>query len=318
MPSRAARRSWTPPAGFARIACLLSIALLAWPRPATATFHLVEINKVMAGYEGDATVQAVELRMLAAGENFVNTASIKVYDAGGNPVSILGTFAADLPSAGSVAGAKILCATNAFATRFGITPDLVIAPGIPETTGQVSFEKSICFVNAVAYGAVTTFKNGASAAPPLPTSGAPVLVRTVNDATVPSCPLGEDAAARFQLTTGSPSSPVIFTNYAGQSVSISSTVTAVAASTAPAAFRMGPNPFRSSAVIEGARARRITIFDIRGRMVRELLAPSGGAFANAVEWRGDDGRGSPVPSGIYFVRFEGDDGVQIRRLAVIR
>ena len=76
--------------------------------------------------------------------------------------------------------------------RFGLVPDLQINAGMPVTTGQVAFEDpaGTCLVDAVAYGAVTTFLVGTTAAPPLPSGGATVLVRTVDNGTFPSCPVG--------------------------------------------------------------------------------------------------------------------------------
>jgi hypothetical protein len=46
---------------------------------------------------------------------------------------------------------------------------------------------------------------------------------------------------------------------------------------------------------------RLSIFDVAGRLVREL-GLSGGSDRMTATWDGTDGSGSPLPSGIYFVR----------------
>src|SRR5688572_24149161 len=106
---------------------------------ASQAFHLVEINKLMVGYNGNTSIQAIELKLISSGENFVGGAFITVYDSLANPVTTIGTFPGNV--ANGLAGDRILCATAAFASAFSITPDLVISPGIPAVTGQVSFEK---------------------------------------------------------------------------------------------------------------------------------------------------------------------------------
>ena len=115
-------------------------------------FQLVEISKLMVGYNDNTSIQAVELRMIALAENHVVGASIAVYDAAGDFVGNLGTFPGDVPN-GAVSD-RLLCATAAFRDAFSITPDLLIAAGLLTETGQVSFEKAECLVNSLAYGNV--------------------------------------------------------------------------------------------------------------------------------------------------------------------
>ena len=69
-----------------------------------------------------------------------------------------------------------------------------------------------------------------------------------------------------------------------------------------------PNPFHGSATIpiDLARSRegRLAIFDVRGRLVRQLaqgILPSGVTY---VRWDGEDDQGDPVASGAYFYRIE--------------
>src|SRR5512134_1237900 len=183
---------------------------------ARATFHLNEINKIMTSHDGDVAVQAIELKMIANGEHLVNGVSVVAEYAKGVQVDNLGTFGANLSATGSVAGAKILLATMKWRQRFGVTPDLQISPGLLPTNGQIAIQTATCIVNAVAYGNVSTFiGGGVSAAPPLPTQGAPYLIRFIENTIAPSCPMAEDAERKFQFKTASASFPTTFTNYSG-------------------------------------------------------------------------------------------------------
>jgi len=286
------------------LSLLSSVALLHAP-PAGAAFHLNEITKVMVGLNGNTTIQAVELKMLATGENLVGGMSIKVYDAGGAQVDSLGSFSGSVPA--GIAGRFILCATGNFAATFGITPDLVIKPGLLVGTGQVSYEKPTCFANALAYGSVTTPKNGTTSAPALAAGGASVLVRTVDNGTLISCPQTEDAAAHFQLVTATSGSPVTFTNNAGAAVQVFPTA-AGADGGAPAAapLRVYPNPFNRGARIVAPGYGYLAVYDIRGRMVRSWgsigIAPAI-VGPMRLDWDGTDGAGRRLASGIYFVQY---------------
>ena len=285
---------------------LLTLAAVTmWPGAAGAAFHLNEINKIMAGFNGNTNIQAVELRMITAGENVVGGGVIRTYDAAGGLVGTLGTFGGNVPN--GIADRKILCATALFQSTFGITADLTIAPGVIPITGQVSFEVGGCLVNAIPYGNVTSFKNGTTAAPQLQTELAYVLVRTVANGTGASCPLAENAAARFALRSGSMASPIPFSNNANQTVNVFSTMTdAKAEASPPPPLRASPNPFRHSVDLEFAdRSSRVAIHDVSGRLVRSwdtARGAEGVAATRHLSWDGTGADGKPVASGIYFVR----------------
>lgn len=303
-------------------AILMTPALPLLAHPAWGAFHLNEINQILPAYDGDPTIQAVELKMLSGGENLVAGLSIKVYDASGVAVATLGTFASNLPAGQALAGRKILCATPNFAATFGITPDLVINPGVADTTGQVSFESATCVVNAVAYGAVTVIKNGTTSASPIPPIGATALVRTADDGTLAFCPLAEDAGSRFVLRSGIPSNPLVFTNNAGVSVNVSSAVTGVG-TTLPAELplRVYPNPSRGRMTVEAPGYGPLAVYDIQGRLVRVLTCIGTcpavvGPFRGA--WDGADGDGRRVPSGVYFLRYAAAGQTVERRVVLLR
>ncbi len=310
-----------PRASHAAASCLgAALFLLAFPAPSWAAFHLNEITKVMAGYNGDATVQAVELQSLALGENFVSGDSINIYGPTGLFVASLGHFTASV--ANNAVGAHLLCATSAFQATFGITADLTISPGIPVGTGQVAFQKGTCLVNALAYGDVTTPKNGTTSAAALPSGLAYVLVRTTDDATIPSCPLAEDAAGRFVLRSGNTTTPITFTNNAGAMASVSSTVTGTEGQPVAARFRVGPNPAPGRLDIQVPQTGGVVrVFDARGALVRSWGITDlccAGSGLRSIRWDGTDRTGRSAPSGIYFVRYEHAGIGVMRRVALLR
>jgi hypothetical protein len=298
---------------------LVALLLVVVANTARASFHLIEVNKVLPSYNGDTAIQAIELRMQAGGQNFVSGLRIQTYNAAGSPVATLGTFSANLPAAGAVADRRILCATTGFATQFGITPDLVISAGVPAGTGQASFEIPGCLVNAVAYGDVTSPVNGTTSAPAIPVGLAYVLSRKVNNGTIQSCPLAEDAAARFGVVSGSSAAPVPFSNNAGATVNVFSTLVAADGPPSQPAWRVYPNPFGAALRIEAPGVGPVAVFDVRGALVRQLRSgdePTSGS--QRLTWDGRNVRGERAPAGVYFVRFGRGPSPLVTRVALLR
>jgi len=86
---------------------------------------------------------------------------------------------------------------------------------------------------------------------------------------------------------------------------------------------IGPNPFRSSAVINFALARRqrvdLVVFDIQGREVFALAR--GRTFEpgrQSLRWNGRDAAGRTVGAGVYFVNLKTDDGRWSKRVIFVR
>jgi hypothetical protein len=292
------------------------IPLLA-ATPAKATFHLNEITKVMASFDGDTTIQAIEFKMLANGDNLVAGKVIRTYDAAGALLATLGTYPANLPAAGAVTGAKVLAATLNWRNRFGLVPDLQINPGIVSMTGQVVFESpdGTCTVDAVGYGNVTALLVGTTPAPFLPKGGCVVLLRTIDNAVAPSCPMNTDGT-KFQQRTATPTNPIAFQNYSGFSVLVSSTATGVEVTPGVSTFRITPNPVRESARIESQAGERVAVYDTRGRLVRTVLGPHSGPVS--ATWNGTDENGRPLASGVYFIRQENAGKSTVRRFVIAR
>jgi len=313
----------------ALLAALLPTALLLGASTALAdsekaeTFHIMEIVQVLAGYNGNTAIQAVEMKELAAGQDLVATGTINVYDKDGLLATTLGTFAANV--ANGTSGAHILCATSAFASAFSITPDLVLTAGIPLPSGQVVFEKAGCKVNSVPYGAINTIVANTSVAPTIPTLGATALVRTGDAPTTLTCPLTDSAGSRFAIRSGtSASSFLVFQTNTGDTAHVWSTVTG-AETTPPAAVRLqaSPNPFRAETRIDAPDWGPLAIHDVQGRLVRVLTCMPGGACPQVAgafrgSWNGRDGHGRSMPSGVYFLRYSGASGRAVKAIVYLR
>jgi len=173
---------------------LVLVGLLAFPRCAAATFHLMSISEVGAGVGGNADVQFVELRLDFAGQSHVADTRLTAFDAAGNATELLIT-----PSdvANGASGASILYATQAFATQTTITPDFVIPTGVITPTGMICWgapgasapdpatwdlAKPNSYVDCVAYGSfagITRIKSGTPTALP-PGNATQALARTKN------------------------------------------------------------------------------------------------------------------------------------------
>ncbi len=90
-----------------------------------------------------------------------------------------------------------------------------------------------------------------------------------------------------------------------------------------ATMTVAPNPTRgrSTCHIENPTVGRVAVrvYDVTGRMIRELLNTELPAGAHVVAWDGRDAGGVPVRSGIYFYRFAREGrSLSHERVAVIR
>jgi len=82
-----------------------------------------------------------------------------------------------------------------------------------------------------------------------------------------------------------------------------------------------PNPFREVVTIEipntGKQAARMSVFDLKGRKIRELALFESGAESLSGSWNGRDEMGKPCASGIYFLRIDGDGKQHYTRRVVL-
>ena len=87
-------------------------------------------------------------------------------------------------------------------------------------------------------------------------------------------------------------------------------------------IKVWPNPFNPQTTIEFSLANegrvKLAVYDLRGRLVAELLNGLRLAGSGSFLWDGRDTYGSAVASGVYIARLETADGVQTRKLVVAR
>ncbi len=93
----------------------------------------------------------------------------------------------------------------------------------------------------------------------------------------------------------------------------------------PATVELGqnhPNPFNPATSIDfflpqSGRAR-LAIYDVAGRLVRELVSGIVDAGKHSEHWLGEDSRGKPVRSGVYWYRLEAGGLRLERRMVLLR
>ena len=97
------------------------------------------------------------------------------------------------------------------------------------------------------------------------------------------------------------------------------------ASGLPAATRLlgnFPNPFNPRTVISFDLVRsgpvRMDIYDLKGRLVRQLANRNYEAGRHEVVWNGRDNQGGETASGLYFFRMRTEDDVQTHKMLLVR
>ena len=86
-----------------------------------------------------------------------------------------------------------------------------------------------------------------------------------------------------------------------------------------------PNPFSpedgstaSRFSLSGQTDTQLQIFDISGRLVRELVSGNLPAGEHQVNWNGRDSRGETVSSGVYFYKLQTADRVDTRKMTLLK
>src|SRR5436309_3245288 len=121
------------------------LGVLALQPTAHASFHLMQIEQVIGAVDSDTTAQAIQLRMRAAGQNFVSQGKLVVFDAAGqNPITVL-----DLTSnvTNGAVGDHVLIASANFPSHTTpmAVPDFTMANLIPASyfaTGSLCWESN--------------------------------------------------------------------------------------------------------------------------------------------------------------------------------
>src|SRR5258706_432661 len=131
---------------FAHVVGVLVAALVLAGAAQTswATFHLMQIEQVIGGVNGDTTAQAVQLRMRSFGQNLVSGARLVAYDAAGaNPVVVI-DFSSDVTHGST--GDRVLITSANFApyTSGTLVSDFTMTNPIPASylaAGRLTYER---------------------------------------------------------------------------------------------------------------------------------------------------------------------------------
>jgi predicted outer membrane repeat protein len=83
-----------------------------------------------------------------------------------------------------------------------------------------------------------------------------------------------------------------------------------------------PNPFNPSVTVEfdleRQRSVQITIYDVRGKLVRKLVNEVRSAGTHTVRWDGTDASGRPAATGVYFLRLQSEEWSVHRKMVMLK
>ena|GEM_PF-6075172 len=83
-----------------------------------------------------------------------------------------------------------------------------------------------------------------------------------------------------------------------------------------------PNPFNPTTTVEfgvpTATTATLRVFDVTGRMVRELLNDRLGAGIHRRVWDGRDSKGAPVAAGIYMIHFAAGSTILREKIVLVK
>lgn len=125
--------------------CVAGVLALVATARVEGAFHLMQIEQVIGGVNGDVTAQAIMLRQRAFGQNVVNGTRLRAWDANGQNPVIVHTFVGNVANAS--AGSRILVCTPSFVaqTTPACVPDGLMTAPIPASylaAGRLTFEDS--------------------------------------------------------------------------------------------------------------------------------------------------------------------------------
>ena len=314
-----------------RIAFATVVVACLAARPCGATQHLMQIEQVIGGLNGNASIQAIQLRQRNIFQNFVTGARLIAHDAtGSNPVVLI-AFASDAGVGGP--GVRILAATSNFssATLPALTPDFILTNPIPPSylaAGSLTYEDAIGTVlwrfswGGAGYtgpgtGSTTNDLDGMfnpQFADPMPSSTAQaVLFKSAATA------MSTNNASDYALTTGA----AIFTNNGGASATMNSLLSVDGGSGVGtlALEPPAPNPVvRSmtfSVVLPRETRVQLRILDVGGRRVRSLADQTMSAGRHDFTWGVSSHDGPAPPNGVYFLELSAGGLKQVRRFVLL-
>jgi flagellar hook assembly protein FlgD len=83
-----------------------------------------------------------------------------------------------------------------------------------------------------------------------------------------------------------------------------------------------PNPFGGSTVVVFDVSKicdvKINVYDVNGRLVKNLVDEALTAARYNIGWDGSDARGHQVTSGVYFLKMEAGSWTETKRMVVAK
>jgi hypothetical protein len=319
-----ARRSL--PILVAFIACALNA------QPARATFHLMQVEQVIGGANGDVSIQAIQLRMRGSFQNQVQNARIRAWDAtAANPILICDMAS---PVTNATTGDRVLIATSNFQSHLNpsVTIDFTMTNPIPASylaAGSLTFETNdgltvywrLSWGGAgyTGVGTVSTFNDAdGNANPPFGLALPSTSLRAL-DFPGAATALSVTNAGDYVVTSGAS----VWTNNARASGTLAS-VAGVGDPSDPSGVQLGapwPNPapgvFSYSVAMPKAGHARVALYSVRGELVRTLIDGELPAGRQTFDWdaRAADPR---LSSGVYYLRLESDGVRRSQKFVLIR
>jgi len=311
---------------FTLLACTIGA------HPAHATFHLMQIEQVIGGVNGDVNAQAIQLRMRANLENQVQQARIRAWDAAGlNPVLIVDMGS---PVANATTGDRVLIATSTFQNYLSpaVAPNFIMTNPIPASylaAGSLAFETD---AGTIIYWRLSWGGAGYTG---------PGNMSTINDAdgnanppfglALPSTSLQAldfpGAATALSLTNAGDyvvtSGASVWTNNARASGTLVN-VAGVGDPSGASGVQLGapsPNPasgaFSYAVALPRPGHARVAVYSVRGELVRTLIDGELPAGRHAFDWdaSGSDPR---LSSGVYYLRLESEGVRRSQKFVLIR
>jgi len=307
-----------------RIAVVAAAMLVA--SQAHATFHLMQIEQVIGGANGDKTIQAIQLRQRSFGQNLVSNGRIRAYDANGeNPITLINMTT---NVANGAAGSRVLAGTAAFAANASVALDFTFTNRIPDAylaAGSVTWEDDFEGIlwrlswGGANYlgpqdGDITNDVDGQFGVydGPYPTSDLRALIFTG------AAGAGSTDNQSDYVLTGSAAT---FTNNAGASGTVSAPLSVPAPR--PSALALSapaPNPVRGTVTyaidLPEDSPVRVRVLDAAGRVARTLVDQSLAAGHHVFAWTASSG-GELAP-GLYFLDLDAAGRHESRRIAIVQ
>jgi len=314
--------------GLLTIVFVFGAAALVAPR-AEASFHIMQVEQILAGVDGSTSTQAIQLRMRTSLQSQVQNAVMFAWDANGENPVLLKAFPGAV--ANFAAGAHVLVGTanlNA-STNPPLTPDFVLDNPIPASyiaAGSLTFEDTFATVYwRVSWGGASYLgPTGGSI-----TNDADGLFGVYPD----PLPIGSAQALLFQFAASAPSTTnqddyavtpaaAVFTKNSGSSASIVSLVGV------PGGVREGialgspiPNPVVGSMTYSVTLPReehvQVDLYDARGRRVANLVNATLPAGRSGFTWDPYALGGEHMRTGVYFLGLSAGGVKQTQRLVLL-